>query len=94
MPENNSQPLPQHASLEELTEFFDSHDMGDYFEQMPEVEFTVDVKSRKHLVAIDEEVASKLSEIARTEKVSAEALVDVWLKERISNYAEEQKSAS
>ena len=89
-----SNSLPQHASVDELTEFFDSHDMGDYFEQMPEVEFTVDLKSRKHLVAIDEEVASKLSEIARTEKVSAEALVDAWLKERISNYTEEQKGAS
>jgi hypothetical protein len=85
-----SNSLPQHASLDELTEFFDAHDMGDYFEQMPEVEFTVDLKSRKHLIAIDEEVASKLSEIARTEKVSPEALVDAWLKERISNYTEER----
>ena len=94
MLENNSQLLPQYASLDELTDFFDSHDMGDYFEQMPEVEFTVDLKNRKHLVTIDEEVASKLSEIAQAEKVSAEALVDAWLKERISNYSEEHKDAA
>lgn len=68
--------------------------MGDYLEQMPEAEFTVALKSRRHLVAIDEELADKLTAIAKTERVSAEALVDLWLKERISNYGEDLKGAS
>jgi hypothetical protein len=94
MAESSSRNLPSHASLDELVEFFDTHDMGDYLEEMPEVEFTVNLKSRRHLVALEEEVAHRLTEIARTQQVSAEALVNSWLKERISNLPKKRKSAS
>ena len=94
MAENSSEALPPHASPDELVEFFESHDMGDQLEQMPEVEFTVSLKSRRHLVAIDEEVASQLTEIARTQQVSTEALVNLWLKERILNHSEEHKGTA
>lgn len=93
MAENNAQESFPHKSLDELVEFFDSRDMGDYLEGMPEVEFTVALRSKRHLVAIDEEVASQLTEIAKVEMVSAEALVNSWLKERISHYTEEPKLA-
>jgi hypothetical protein len=83
--------LPQHTSLDELVEFFDDHDMGDYLEGMAEIEFAVDIRSRKHLIAIEQEIASKLTEIAKTEQVTAESLINSWLKERISNYPEEHK---
>ena len=86
MAENNSQNLPSFASLDEMVEFFDSHDMGDYLEQMPEVQFDVNLQRKMHLVAIDEELASRLTEIAEQEHIPAEALVNSWLKEKISNY--------
>ena len=58
MAENSAQELPPHQSLDELVEFFDTHDMGDHLEGMPEVEFSVALRSKRHLMAIDEEVAS------------------------------------
>ncbi|MGQ9630092.1 MAG: hypothetical protein ACUVXI_07215 [bacterium] len=36
--------LPHFGSLDELVEFFDSHDLGEYWDQMPEVDFEVDIK--------------------------------------------------
>lgn len=92
MTESSSHNLPSHASLDELVDFFDTHDMGNYPDKMPEVEFTVNLKSRRHLVALEEEVASRLTEIARTQQVSAEALVNSWLKEKISNLPQDGKS--
>jgi hypothetical protein len=83
MAENSSHDLPPHASLEELVEFFDTHDMGDHLEQMPEAHFDVAIKRRAHLVAIDEELADKLDEIAKLKQIPAEALVNAWLKEKI-----------
>lgn len=88
MAENNSQDLPRHRSLDELVEFFDTHDVGDYVDRMPEAEFTVDLKSKRHLVALDTEVADRLTEIAKAQQTSAEALVNSWLKERISKLPE------
>ncbi len=94
MPESSSQGLSPNATLDELVEFFDTHDMGDHLEDMPEAEFAVNLKSKKHLIALEGEIAVRLTEIARTRQVSAEALVNSWLKEKISNLPEERKGVS
>jgi hypothetical protein len=83
MARNRSKSLPKFGSLDELVEFFDSQDMGEYWEQMPEVHFDINIKRRKHLVAIDEEIVPKLNEIAKTSKVSSERLINKWLKEKL-----------
>jgi hypothetical protein len=86
MAENDSQKLPSFTSLDELVEFFDTNDMGDYEEALPEVNFDVDLRRKTHLVAIDEETNNRLTEIAEQEQTPAESLVNSWLKERISRY--------
>ena len=75
--------LPFFGSLDELVKFFDKRDLGDYWEQMPEAQFDVNIKSRKHLVAIDEEISARLTKIAKSRKVSSEELINSWLKEKI-----------
>jgi len=86
MTENNSQ--QSFASLDELVEFFDANDVGDYLEQKPEVTFEVNLQKRTHLVAIDENLAGRLNKIAQQEQTSAETLVNSWLKEKVSDYAD------
>jgi hypothetical protein len=86
MTENDSQRLPPFASLDELVEFFDTHDMGEYEEDLPEAHFKVNLQRKTHLVAIDEEINNRLTEIAEQERTPAESLVNSWLKERISRY--------
>ena len=83
MAKSKSKPLPKFDSVNELVEFFDSHDMGDYWDQMPEVDFEMNIKTRKHLVAIDEEIIPRLNEIAKSKKVSSARLINTWLRERI-----------
>jgi hypothetical protein len=53
MAKNKAKPLPRLKSVDELVGFFDKHDMGDYWEQLPKAEFEVNIKTRKHLVPID-----------------------------------------
>lgn len=81
---SKSKTLPKFESLDELVEFFDTHDMGEYWDEMPEASFDINIKKRKHLVAIDEEIIPKLNEIAKSKKVSSEKLINSWLKEKIS----------
>ncbi len=71
MAENNQ--LPEFKTLDELTDFFDQNDMGDYSEQMPEAEFEVNLKRRSFFVAVDEEILSKLAEISKLEHQSSDA---------------------
>ena len=74
-------PVPK--KLNTLIEFFETHDMGEYWEQMPEAQFEIDIKKRTHLVAIDEEVADQITAIAKSKKTSSEALINTWLKEKL-----------
>ncbi len=86
MAENNSQKLPPFGSLDEMVEFFDTHDMGAFEEELPEANFEVDLRRKTHLVAIDEEINNRLTEIAEQERTPAESLVNSWLKEKLSRY--------
>jgi hypothetical protein len=83
MPENKSTRLPSFVSLDELVEFFDSNDMGEYWDGMPEVDFEVDIKKRGRFFTIDEELEDKLAEIARLRGISCEALINSWLREKV-----------
>ena len=51
---------------------------------MPKAHFEVDIKRRTHLVAIDDEIMSKLTDIAKSKKVPPEKLINSWLKEKLS----------
>jgi hypothetical protein len=83
MTENKSQKLPQFDSTEELVDFFDTHDLGEYEEDLPEVDFDVDLKRKHYLVSVEEHLMSKLLEVAQGQQVSVEMLVDSWLREKI-----------
>lgn len=83
MVESKLKSIPQSASLDELVEFFDTHDLGEYWEQMPEAHFEVDIKKRRHLFALDEELANKLTEIALSRQVPSAVLINSWLREKI-----------
>lgn len=83
MPKSKTKNLPRLKSLADLVEFFDTHDLGDYWEEMPEALFEVELKRRTHLFALDAELADKLSEIAKAKHISSETLIDSWLREKI-----------
>ena len=90
MAENNEKKLPKFESLDNLTDFFDENDMGDYLDGMPEVQFDVQLKQKKHFVAVDEEIAEKLSEISKAEHVPSGSIVNSWLREKLSDYSHKQ----
>ncbi|MBM4457742.1 MAG: hypothetical protein FJ011_08265 [Chloroflexi bacterium] len=83
MAESRSRPMPKFTSLDKLVEFFDTHDMGEYWDDMPEVHFDVDIKRRTHLFAIDEDLAERVTAIARAKKVPSKTLVNDWLQEKV-----------
>ena len=83
MEENKSEKLPEFDSLDELVRFFETHDLGKYWEQMPEAHFDIDIRQKRHIFTLDEEIADRLTEIARTRNMSSEALINAWLREKV-----------
>ena len=91
MAKSKSKNLPQFTSLDELVRFFDTHDLGEYWERLPEAEFEVDLGRPRHLVSIDPRIATKLTRIAREKKTTSQGLINSWLQEKIRE--QERKSA-
>ena len=87
MPKSKSKTLPDFKSLNELVEFFDTNDLGEYWDAMPESNFEVDLKKKTHLFSIDNELAGRLTEIAKSRRISSQVLVNDWLKEKILQQA-------
>ena len=83
MTENSTKPLPSFRLQKELVDFFDTHDLGDYWERLPEAHFNVDIRRRTHLFALDEDLAARLSELARARRVPSTVLLNSWLRERV-----------
>jgi hypothetical protein len=81
---NKKDDLPQTGSLDDLVEFFDTHDMGDDWDQMPEADFDINLRRRKHLVALDDDLAGKVAKIARSRHVSSESLINSLLREKLT----------
>jgi hypothetical protein len=79
--------LPDFGSIDELVQFFDTHDMGVYQEELPETHFDVDIKKQCFLISVNEELMKKLSELARAQHTTTEALVNAWLKEKVAQAA-------
>lgn len=84
MVKNKVKSLPGQKTVEEIVEFFDKHDMGDYWDRLPKAEFDVNIKTRKHLVAIDEKIIPRINQIAKSKKVTSAKLINTWLREKIA----------
>jgi hypothetical protein len=87
MKKHKTKQLPTFNSLDDLVKFFDDHDMGEYSDKIHKVEFEVNIKKHTHLIAINADIANKLTDIARSQHISSAHLVNSWLKEKIRRAA-------
>jgi hypothetical protein len=87
MVESDVTKLPDFQSLDELVNFFDSHDFGDYLEQLPEADFAVNIQQRVYQIVLDHELADRLAAIARAQHTSSAKLVEYWVREKILEQA-------
>ncbi len=78
-------PVPPHfKSMEKAAEFWDSHDLVDYWDFTREAHFEVDMQRHLFLTALEPELAKKLVACARKQGVSTETLINVWLAEKLT----------
>jgi len=89
MAESSSKHMPKFSSIDELVEFFETHDLGEYWDQMPEAHFDIDIKRKTHIFAIDEDLADRLTEVAKAKRIPSETLINVWLREKLLEQAKE-----
>jgi hypothetical protein len=70
---------------EEAAEWFDTHDIADYEDQLTPVDVEFDLRKNRNWVELDEEIAKYLRELAKAQHVSTRTLVNEFLKEKLSS---------
>ena len=73
--------------MEAAAEFWETHDLADYWDQTHEVDFDVDLQRRVVLVPLEHDLANQLAALARQQGLSTETLVNLWLSERLQQAA-------
>lgn len=79
----NRSSISKARSYKEIGESWDSHDLGDYWEQTQPVEFEVDIQSEVTYYPLDVTLSRKVCSIARQRGVPPETLVDLWVQDTV-----------
>lgn len=74
---------PQFDSLDELVACFETHDMDEYWDQMSEAHFDIDIKKSTHICSLDDDLAEMLTKIARAKQIPSKKLINEWLREKV-----------
>jgi len=73
------------VTLTEASDFWDTHDASDYWDKTTDARFKVSLKKEPKYIAIEKDIAKKVLNIAKKRHVSIETLINLWLKEKLSN---------
>ena len=70
-------------SYAEIGEFWDEHDLSDFWKKTRRVKFDVVLEPEATYYPIAKDLADKIQSEARKQGVSSDALVNLWLEQKI-----------
>ncbi len=80
MDESERSSVSQANTLQEMGEFWDTHDFTDFDSDAPDVAFTI-----SHAVRIEADLLASLEKQAHLRGVTVETLVNLWLQQRLAD---------
>ena len=84
----NRSSISKAQTYKEIGEFWDVHDLADYWDKTEPAEFEADIQSEVTYYTLDNELSAKIQAIAKRHGISANTLLNLWVQERLK----EQKS--
>ena len=75
-------------SYKEMGDFWDSHDLAEFWNKTREVEFEVEIESEITYYALDKILSIQIQQVAQKRGVSADTLINLWIQEKL----QEQKA--
>ena len=79
----NKSSLSKAASYQEIADFWDTHDLGEYWDKTKPVEFEVDIQSETTYYPVENALSKKIRTAAKKRGVSPETLLNLWVKEKL-----------
>jgi hypothetical protein len=71
------------ASLKEIGEFWDTHDLSEVWEKTKPVSFEVAIGSEITYFALDKTLSEKIQMIAKERGIAPDTLVNLWIQEKL-----------
>jgi len=70
-------------SYREIGDFWDTHDLSEFWDQTKRVDFDVNIESEITYYSLDKRLAKEVQSIAQKRGVSADTLINLWVQEKI-----------
>jgi len=84
MKKNKKESIPQHfKSAEDAGEFWDTHDLADYWDKTKKVDLTFNLRERHYYVSVLPRIAKELQRISEEQGVSTQTVINLWLQEKL-----------
>jgi hypothetical protein len=93
MSENKSS-ISKATSYQEIGDYWDEHDISEIWDQSEPVEFEIDIQSEGHYVALEPRLAADIRQLAQQRGITAQTLVNLWLREKFEAEAPAIASAA
>jgi len=77
------------SSYKEMGEFWDKHNLVDFWDRTKKVSFEVDIESEVTYYAVDKMLSEKIQTVAKKRGVAADTLINLWVQEKL-----QEKNAS
>jgi len=75
--------LSQATSYKEIGEFWDAHDLSDFWDKTKEAQFDIDIESEVTYYALDRILSEKIQSLAQKRGVTADTLINLWVQEKL-----------
>ncbi|HHN63997.1 MAG TPA: hypothetical protein ENK09_01375 [Nitrospirae bacterium] len=83
--------ISKKSSYQEIGEFWDTHDLSEFWGQTKPARFEVDIQTQRIYYPVDIKLSDSILELAQKRGISAETLINLWLSEKIKQ--EEKQTA-
>ena len=75
--------LSKARSYAELGEFWDTHELTEFWEQTKPADFEVDLRSEVTYYALDNTLSAEVQALAEKRGVAPETLLNLWVQEKL-----------
>ena len=90
---HNKSSISKKSSYQEIGEFWDTHDLSEFWEQTKPAEFEVDIQTQRVYYPIDRKLSDNIVALARKRGISAETLINLWVSEKLKQEKEKKETA-
>ena len=77
------------TSYKEIGEFWDTHDLADFWHKTSEISFEINVESEVTYYAVDKILSERIQAVAQKRGITADTLINLWVQEKL----QEQKAS-